>query len=180
MRDRPPFNLRQPWGDCALIFNALSSILYRNMLFLLIIALNTESGDCMQTRLSGRNLLFIGTMLFGLFFGAGNLIFPIYLGQQAGGHVGAAIIGLLITGIGLPLLGVIGMGLTRSDGVFDLAQRVNRPYAYCFTILLYFTLGPLFAMPRLATTAFQIGLVPFVSRSLQPGVLLGFSVGFLV
>lgn len=132
----------------------------------------------MQTRLSGRNLLFIGTMLFGLFFGAGNLIFPIYLGQQAGGHVGAAIIGLLITGIGLPLLGVIGMGLTRSDGVFDLAQRVNRPYAYCFTILLYFTLGPLFAMPRLATTAFQIGLVPFVSRSLQPGVLLGFSIGF--
>lgn len=134
----------------------------------------------MQTRLSGRNLGFISTMLFGLFFGAGNLIFPIYLGQQAGRHVGMAIIGLLITGIGLPLLGVIGMGLTRSDGVFDLAQNVNRPYAYGFTLLLYFTLGPLFAMPRLATTAFQIGLAPFVKTAQQPAVLLGFSLLFFV
>lgn len=124
--------------------------------------------------------MFIGTMLFGLFFGAGNLIFPIYLGQQAGNHVGSAIIGLLITGIGLPLLGVIGMGLTRSDGVFDLAARVNRTYAYVFTIVLYLTLGPFFAMPRLATTAFQIGLAPFVAASHQKAVLLGFSVAFFV
>lgn len=134
----------------------------------------------MNNRLSGRNLLFIGTMLFGLFFGAGNLIFPIFLGQQAGQHVGAAIIGLLITGIGLPLLGVIGMGLTRSQGVFDLATNVSRSYAYVFTVLLYFTLGPLFAMPRLATTAFQIGLAPFLTTKLQPVVLLGFSVAFFV
>ncbi|MCT0162775.1 branched-chain amino acid transport system II carrier protein [Lactiplantibacillus pentosus] len=134
----------------------------------------------MQNRLSGRNLGFIGTMLFGLFFGAGNLIFPIYLGQQAGHHVGLAIIGLLITGIGLPLLGVIGMGLTRSQGVFDLASNVSRPYAYGFTVLLYFTLGPLFAMPRLATTAFQIGLAPFLSTNVQPIVLLGFSLIFFI
>lgn len=132
----------------------------------------------MHNRLSGRNLLFIGTMLFGLFFGAGNLIFPIFLGQQSGQHVGAAIIGLLITGIGLPLLGVIGMGLTRSQGVFDLATNVNRPYAYVFTVLLYFTLGPLFAMPRLATTAFQIGLAPFLTAKSQSGVLLIFSIAF--
>ncbi|AVK60667.1 branched-chain amino acid transport system II carrier protein [Lactobacillus sp. CBA3605] len=132
----------------------------------------------MQNRLTGRQLLFISTMLFGLFFGAGNLIFPIYLGQQAGQHVGPAIIGLLITGIGLPLLGVIGIGLTRSAGVFALATKVSRPYAYIFTILLYFTLGPLFAMPRLATTAFQIGLVPFLTKSQQSWALLAFSLGF--
>lgn len=134
----------------------------------------------MQNRLSGRNLGFIGTMLFGLFFGAGNLIFPIYLGQQAGHHVGSAVIGLLITGIGLPLLGVIGMGLTRSSGVFDLASKVNRPYAYGFTVLLYCTLGPLFAMPRLATTAFQIGLVPFIAPQHQPLALGLFSGLFFI
>ncbi|MFB9769444.1 branched-chain amino acid transport system II carrier protein [Lactiplantibacillus modestisalitolerans] len=134
----------------------------------------------MQPRLSTRNLIFIGTMLFGLFFGAGNLIFPIYLGQQAGHHVGAAVIGLLITGIGLPLLGVIGMGLTRSNGVFDLASRVSRPYAYGFTVILYFTLGPLFAMPRLATTAFQIGLAPFIRSAQQPLALLIFSISFFL
>jgi len=132
----------------------------------------------MKTRLTGRETLLIGAMLFGLFFGAGNLIFPIFLGQQAGHHVGTAIIGLLITGIGLPLLGVMGIGLTRSTGVFELATHVSRPYAYIFTIILYLTLGPLFAMPRLATTAFQIGLAPFLTPSQQPSLLLAFSVGF--
>lgn len=123
-------------------------------------------------------MLFIGMMLFGLFFGAGNLIFPVFLGQQAGHHVGAAIIGLLLTGIGLPLLGVAGIGLTRSEGVFDLANKVNRPFAYVFTILLYLTVGPFFAVPRLATTSFQIGLAPFVPQSHQALTLALFSVLF--
>nr|WP_191979301.1 branched-chain amino acid transport system II carrier protein [Levilactobacillus koreensis] len=132
----------------------------------------------MKTRLNWREMLFIGMMLFGLFFGAGNLIFPVFLGQQAGHHVGAAIIGLLLTGIGLPLLGVAGIGLTRSEGVFDLANKVNRPFAYVFTILLYLTVGPFFAVPRLATTSFQIGLAPFVPQSHQALTLALFSVLF--
>ncbi len=119
-------------------------------------------------------------MLFGLFFGAGNLIFPVYLGQQAGSHVGAAIVGLLLTGIGLPLLGVAGIGLTRSEGVFDLATKVNRPFAYTFTVLLYLTVGPFFALPRLATTSFQIGLAPFASTRHQGLVLAVFSVLFFL
>lgn len=134
----------------------------------------------MKTRLSGRNLFFIGSMLFGLFFGAGNLIFPVFLGQQAGQNIWQAVFGLLITGIGLPLLGVIGIGLTRSAGVFELAANVSRPYATIFTVVLYLTLGPLFAMPRLATTAFQIGLVPFLSKSQQSLSLLAFSIGFFL
>ncbi|WP_010624323.1 branched-chain amino acid transport system II carrier protein [Companilactobacillus versmoldensis] len=132
----------------------------------------------MKTKLSGRESLFIGSMLFGLFFGAGNLIFPVYLGQQAGQNVWLAIIGLLITGIGLPLLGVAGLGLTESASVFDLASRVGRKYAFVFTILLYLIIGPLFATPRLATTSFQIGLDPFVSEGHGKLVLLIFSVIF--
>lgn len=119
-------------------------------------------------------------MLFGLFFGAGNLIFPVFLGQQAGHNVGWAVIGLLLTGIGLPLLGVTGIGLTRSEGVFDLATNVNRPFAYIFTVLLYLTVGPFFALPRLATTSYQIGLAPFVSRGHQGLVLASFSILFFV
>nr|WP_203646607.1 branched-chain amino acid transport system II carrier protein [Levilactobacillus lanxiensis] len=134
----------------------------------------------MKTKLNWREMLFIGMMLFGLFFGAGNLIFPVFLGQQAGSHVGAAIVGLLLTGIGLPLLGVAGIGLTRSEGVFDLATKVNRPFAYTFTILLYLTVGPFFALPRLATTSFQIGLAPFVHHAQQGWVLAIFSVLFFL
>lgn len=134
----------------------------------------------MNEKLTWRNLFFIGSMLFGLFFGAGNLIFPVFLGQQAGSNVIYAIIGLLITGVGLPLLGVASMGMTGSNSVFDLAGKVNRPFAYIFTILLYLTMGPLFAIPRLATISFQLGLAPFVDKSKQGVSLLIFSAVFFI
>lgn len=134
----------------------------------------------MKSKLSWRDLLFIGSMLFGLFFGAGNLIFPVFLGQQAGNKVILAVIGFLIAGIGLPLLGVAGMGMTRSDNVFELAKKVNRPYAYGFTILLYLTIGPFFATPRLATSSFQMGIVPFISDGNEKLVLIIFSVIFFL
>ena len=60
----------------------------------------------MKTKLNSREYVTVASMLFGMFFGAGNLIFPVYMGQQAGSHVWAAIIGFLITGVGMPLLGV--------------------------------------------------------------------------
>lgn len=132
----------------------------------------------LKRNLTWREMLFISMMLFGLFFGAGNLIFPVFLGQQAGHHVGLAIFGLLLTGIGLPLLGVTAIGLTRSEGVFDLANKVNRPFAYLFTILLYLTVGPFFVLPRLATTSFQIGIAPFVPQPHQGLALAGFSILF--
>ncbi|MQS76582.1 branched-chain amino acid transport system II carrier protein [Companilactobacillus halodurans] len=134
----------------------------------------------MNEKLTWRNLFFIGSMLFGLFFGAGNLIFPVFLGQQAGNNVFFAIVGLLITGVGLPLLGVASMGVTGSNSVFDLASNINRPFAYVFTILLYMTMGPLFAIPRLATISFQLGLVPFVAKSHQVLVLAIFSGIFFI
>ncbi|WP_125708410.1 branched-chain amino acid transport system II carrier protein [Companilactobacillus zhongbaensis] len=132
----------------------------------------------MTKKLTRRELLFIGSMLFGLFFGAGNLIFPVFLGQQSGGNVGLAIIGLLITGIGLPLLGVAGLGMTESASVFDLSSKIHKGYAYVFTILLYLIIGPFFATPRLATTSFQMGIVPFVSSDMQKTVLMIFSILF--
>ncbi|WP_125760485.1 branched-chain amino acid transport system II carrier protein [Companilactobacillus hulinensis] len=132
----------------------------------------------MNNRLSWRNSLFIGSMLFGLFFGAGNLIFPVFLGQQAGHNVGLAVFGFLLTGIGLPLLGVAGMGLTRSNSVFELSEHVNRPFAYIFTLLLYLTIGPFFATPRLATTSFQMGVSPFIPLVHHRLVLAIFSVVF--
>ena len=62
--------------------------------------------------LSTRAYLAIGMMLFALFFGGqGNLIFPAALGQQAGDNVGWALLGFVLTGVGLPLLGGCSYGL---------------------------------------------------------------------
>lgn len=117
-------------------------------------------------------------MLFGLFFGAGNLIFPVHMGQLAGQEVFMANIGFLLTGIGLPFLGVIAMGLSNSDSVYELSSRVNKPYAKVFTILLYLVIGPFFALPRLATTSYEVGIAPHVPEGSGAIVLALFSIAF--
>ena len=118
-----------------------------------------EKGFCiMKEKLSARDYVSVASMLFGLFFGAGNLIFPVHMGQMAGTNLWPAIAGFCITGVGLPLLGVAALGLSRSSGLFDLSSKVGRPYAYFFTCLLYLTIGPFFAIPRCANTSFTVGL----------------------
>ena len=62
-----------------------------------------------KTRLTARQQFFVATMLFGMFFGAGNLIFPIYMGHLAGRNMWSAVAGFLVTGVGLPLLGVAAL-----------------------------------------------------------------------
>lgn len=132
----------------------------------------------MTKKLSFKESIFIGSMLFGLFFGAGNLIFPVHMGQEAGSAVFWANLGFLVTGIGLPFLGVIAIGVSKSSGVYELAQRVNRKYAIIFTILLYLVVGPFFALPRLASTSFEIGLAPFIAPKQQSLFLALFSILF--
>ncbi len=109
-------------------------------------------------KLSRREYVYIASMLFGMFFGAGNLIFPVHMGQMAGSHVWPAVIGFCVTGVGLPLLGVAALGISRSSGLFELGSRVGKPYSMFFTCLLYLTIGPFFAIPRCATTSFTVGL----------------------
>ncbi|MGX7064552.1 branched-chain amino acid transport system II carrier protein [Enterococcus cecorum] len=132
----------------------------------------------MEKKLSSKDYLYLGSMLFGLFFGAGNLIFPVHMGQEAGANVWLAIIGFLITGIGLPFLGIIAIGISGENGLFDLASRVHKGYGYFFTVALYLVIGPFFAMPRLAATSFEIGLTPFVAESQKTLFLAIFSILF--
>ena len=78
----------------------------------------------MEKRLSLASNILIGSMLFGLFFGAGNLIFPVHMGQEAGSNVLSATIGFLITAIGLPFLGVMAIGVSESNGLFYQAGYI--------------------------------------------------------
>ncbi|CZQ86583.1 branched-chain amino acid transport system ii carrier protein [Trichococcus palustris] len=117
----------------------------------------------MDKKLTTKDYTYIASMLFGLFFGAGNLIFPVYMGQLAGANVWPAIIGFLITGVGLPLLGIVAMGISHSTGLFDMASRIHPVYSKLFTCLLYLTIGPFFAIPRTATVSFEVGLATNLS-----------------
>ncbi len=68
--------------------------------------------DLTSRKLTFKNYLVVASLLFGLFFGAGNLIFPLHLGQLAGSHWGPAAVGFLITGVLLPLLSVLAVAVT--------------------------------------------------------------------
>lgn len=131
----------------------------------------------MNEKLTARQLALVGSMLFGLFFGAGNLIFPLILGARAGQDLPAALLGLLITATGIPLLGVMSIGLSRSEGLLDLSGQVSPRFRTLFTCALYLTIGPLFAIPRCAATSFTIGVSPFVGEAAWLWQL-GFSVCF--
>lgn len=104
-----------------------------------------------------------GLMLFALFFGAGNLIFPAGMGQQAGENIVSALAGFLFTGVGLPLLGVIAIAYSGSRDIQQLASRVAPWYGIWFAVMLYLAIGPFFATPRTATVSFEIGLLPFLN-----------------
>ena len=97
-------------------------------------------------------------MLFGMFFGAGNLIFPASMGQLAGADMWKAAAGFLITGVGLPLLAVAALGISRENGLLELGSRVGKGYGLFFTCALYLTIGPFFAIPRCATVSYTVGI----------------------
>ena len=75
-------------------------------------------------------------MLFGMFFGAGNLIFPIQMGQSAGTEFFGALAGFLTTAIGLPFLGILAMGLSGASGLKELADRVHPVFSLIFSVAL--------------------------------------------
>lgn len=125
--------------------------------------------------------LTIGLMLFALFLGAGNLIFPPYLGQLAGQQLLPAIIGFLLTGVGLPLLGILAIAKAGGD-LQSIAGRVHPVFGIVFTMIVYLAIGPFFGIPRTATVAFEIGTAPFLSADLASSLwsLFLFTIIFFV
>ncbi|MGD6816873.1 branched-chain amino acid transport system II carrier protein [Metabacillus sp. 113a] len=133
----------------------------------------------MKQGLSKKETFVVGLMLFALFFGGGNMIFPPSLGQAAGTSVWLAIAGFLVTGVGLPLLGVIAIGLTGTD-VQSLGSRIHPIFGVIFTVVLYLAIGPLFGIPRTGTVAYEIGVTPFLPEgAAKNGIsLLIYTIGF--
>ena len=111
-------------------------------------------------QLSRKNQLLVGFTLFSMFFGAGNLIFPPQLGALAGVQTWPAMAGLAVSAIGLPILGVIAV--VRSGSLTALASRVHPLFASVFTILIYLSIGPCLAIPRTASTSFEMAVPPFL------------------
>jgi len=71
----------------------------------------------MTTKLDIKKTLLLASLIFGMFFGAGNLIFPVHLGQLAGLNWGPATIGFLLSATVIPLMALISLSQTRASGI---------------------------------------------------------------
>lgn len=131
-----------------------------------------------ERKLSKKDYVVVSSMLFALFFGAGNLIFPLHLGQLAGANWLPAALGFLITGVLLPLLSVLAISITRSEGVYDIGKPLGPVFALIFMVLIHGTIGPLFGTPRTATVSFTVGLAPLIPAQWQTLGLVIFSAIF--
>ena len=117
-----------------------------------------------------KELLMIGLMVFSVFFGAGNLIFPPIIGKQAGTNVVTTMLFFSITAIIFPILGVVAVA--KSNGLRNLANRVDPIFSIIFTIATYLAIGPALAMPRAGTLPFEIAISPYIPANVSKGLIL--------
>lgn len=120
---------------------------------------------------SRKQFIPIGLMLFALFFGAGNLIFPASMGQASGTDVWWALLGFCITGVGLPLLTVMAVGYSGLPGLREIGSRVHPWFGVFYSTVCILAIGPCFAVPRTGTVSWEIAIVPFIDPG-QAGTLM--------
>jgi branched-chain amino acid:cation transporter, LIVCS family len=117
------------------------------------------------------DIVFIGLMLFSMFFGAGNLIFPPFLGAEAGSSYWLAMAGFIVTGVGLPFAVLFAVSLVKG-GVQTIGNRVHPVFSTVFMVVIYLSIGPFLAIPRNANVAYEMGLKPFLSNNSNAALIL--------
>ncbi|WP_300785628.1 branched-chain amino acid transport system II carrier protein [Streptococcus sp. 19428wC2_LYSM12] len=113
-----------------------------------------------------------GLLLFGIFFGAGNLIFPPTLGVLSGQNFWPAISGFVLSGVGIAVLTLIIGTLNPKGYVYEISRKIAPWFATIYLVALYLSIGPFFAIPRTATTAYEVGIAPLLADNSQWGLLI--------
>ena len=109
-----------------------------------------------------------GLLLFGIFFGAGNLIFPPTLGALSGEHFWSAIAGFVLSGV------------NPKGYVYEISKKVSPWFATSYLVVLYLAIGPFFAIPRTATTSYEVGIAPLLSSNMTGLGLIIFTILYFV
>ncbi|MGL4772593.1 MAG: branched-chain amino acid transport system II carrier protein [Clostridium sp.] len=107
-----------------------------------------------------KDSIIIGFALFAMFFGAGNLIFPPYLGNMVGDKFFIAMIGFVLTGVGLPLLAILAC--SKGDGSLEsIASRISPKFAIILASVIFIAIGPMLGIPRTAATTYELAIQPY-------------------
>lgn len=116
----------------------------------------------MNEKISRKAFISIGFMLFAMFFGSGNLIFPPMLGNQAGSSTLVSLLGFAITAIVFPVLGILAVA--KTDGIENLGKRVGPFFAIVYPAVVFLAIGPGIAIPRNGSLAFEMSVLPYLSQ----------------
>lgn len=124
----------------------------------------------MNEKLSFSKLLSLSLMLFAMFFGAGNMIFPPMLGQLSGENFLQSVSGFVATDAGLSILGIAAVVMvgTKLD---DLVGLIGPKFSIFMGVMIYLLIGPLFALPRTGTVSFELSIVPFIPDDVSKVVI---------
>ncbi|HSQ88652.1 branched-chain amino acid transport system II carrier protein, partial [Romboutsia sp.] len=111
---------------------------------------------------TNKDVVIIGFALFAMFFGAGNLIFPPYLGVVSGSSWLTGFGGFLLADVGLALLAVAAAAKCNGE-LSEVLGRSGKNLAIVLGSAIMICLGPLLAIPRTAATTFEMGVSPLAS-----------------
>lgn len=112
-----------------------------------------------------KDIITCGFALFAIFFGAGNLIFPPYLGVLSGDRWYESMIGFLLTDPALPVIGVL-VTMKLGGRADDLGKRVSPKFAKLIGTIAILLIGPLFAVPRTGATTHEIFTQPLFGSNI--------------
>lgn len=124
-----------------------------------------------------KKALLTGLLLFGFFFGAGNLIFPPTLGALSGEYFWPAISGFVLSGVGIAVFTLIIGTLNPQGYGAEIAENISARFATLYLVVLYLAIGPFFAIPRTATVAYEVGVAPLLSEGKELGLAI-FTLGY--
>lgn len=111
-----------------------------------------------------KDIAVVGFALFSMFFGAGNLLFPPYLGLISGGHWLTSLAGFVLADVGLALLVITAAA--KCGGELDtVLSRAGNNMAKFVGIASVLCIGPLLAIPRTAATTFEMGISPIIGET---------------
>lgn len=105
-----------------------------------------------------KDILIIGFALFSMFFGAGNLIFPPFIGLTSGSSWLISFLGFVIADVGIILLSI--NAVLKAGSFQNVVQRVGKRFGVGLEVIMMLCLGPILVIPRTAATTFEMSIMP--------------------
>ena len=108
-----------------------------------------------------KDIIIIGFALFSIFFGAGNLIFPPYIGVNSGSSWMTSFLGFVLADVGIILLSI--NAVSRAGSYQNVVGKAGKKFGLTLEIIMMLCLGPILVIPRTAATTYEMIIQPFLN-----------------